>query len=126
MRPGSRDGPSRDGIIGAMNDALNAPGGRSTGLALFPGCDPRGVMTRALSPDAPAWSTRPDALIFGWLLALAPGMQAARAADAVIAIARAEHRGDWSDAQRRLLQELERIAQGRQGELVRRADTHRR
>ena len=77
--------------------------------ALFPSCDPRGVLSRALGPDAPAWQTRPDALLFGWMLALPPGVTAADAARAVLATA---VEGRASEHQLALLDGLREIALG--------------
>ena len=87
---------------------LIAPGGSPV---LFPSCDPRGVLGRALSDGAPPWQTRPDALLFGWMLGLAPNVAAAGAARAVLAVAdrpgaaRTEH-------QEALVEGLRGIAEG--------------
>gem|GEM_PF-3523430 len=85
----------------------------SSRLILFPGCDPRGTLSRALAPDAPEWSTRPDALVFGWLLSLSPWMNVARAADAVIATVRTTKGRELSLAQRELVRQLEGVGCGR-------------
>jgi len=84
-------------------------------LLLFPGCDPRGVLSRALSPGASAWTTRPDALIFGWLLALPPEADSAAAAGAVLTVASGRDPEGWTTSQRRLLLVLESVMRGTQG-----------
>ena len=78
-------------------------------VLLFPGCDPRGVLMRALSRTAPKWSTRTDALIFGWTLALSPGASRPAAARAVRDVLDANGPRRWSESQRELLASLERI-----------------
>ena len=90
----------------------NAPG-VDAGLRLFPSCDPRGVLTRALALDAPPWSTRPDAVVFGWMLALPPGVNSEAAANAVLACVAADKRESWSEAQLALLEALRAVADGR-------------
>ena len=87
---------------------LSSPGGSP---ALFPSCDPRGVLGRALADGAPAWQTRPDALLFGWMLGLAPGVTAAGAARAVLAVA-GESGAGRSEHQRALIDGLRAIADG--------------
>lgn len=95
-----------------MRAVARPASGRASRTVLFPTCDPRGVLSRALAPDAPAGQTRPDALVFGWMLGLAPGVSAAGAARALLAVNGAcganEHR-------RALLQALEEIARGQTG-----------
>ena len=85
-----------------------APGGSPV---LFPSCDPRGVLGRALAPDAPTWQTRPDALLFGWMLGLAPGVTAADAARAVLAVSGRDD-ASLSAHQRSLIEGLRDIASG--------------
>lgn len=82
------------------------------GVQLFPSCDPRGVLTRALAPGAD-WSTRPDALVFGWMLALAPGVDSRKAAAAVLAVTDQQPGAMWSAAQRALLMAIEDVRVGR-------------
>ena len=92
--------------------AKHAPG-VDAGLRLFPSCDPRGVLSRALALDAPPWTTRPDALVFGWMLALPPGVNSEAAAKGVLACVAADKRDSWSEAQLALLDALGAVADGR-------------
>ena len=109
-------------MIDLPNGAGTSPGepdacptvARTGSPVLFPSCDPRGVLGRALAPDAPPWQTRPDALLFGWMLGLAPGVAAAGAARAVLAVA--ERDGTVHSAhQRSLIDGLRDIADGPPG-----------
>ena len=97
---------------GEPQQSKNGPG-VDAGLRLFPSCDPRGVLTRALALDAPPWSTRPDALVFGWMLALPAGIQSESAAKAVLACVAADKRESWTEAQQALLSALAAVADGR-------------
>jgi hypothetical protein len=83
-------------------------------MRLFPTCDPRGVLMRALAEDAPEWSTRPDALVFGWMLALPAGIDSRAAAQGVLDFMRSTERVvEWTPSQRDLLEALTAVAQGR-------------
>ncbi len=103
------DAPDSAGPPRPATRRARARGARAGAVVLFPSCDPRGVLTRALAPHAPDWQTRPDALLFGWMLALAPGVTAAGAARAVLATTTAL---DASEHQLALLDGLREIAFG--------------
>ncbi len=91
----------------------------TSGMRLFPSCDPRGVLTRALADGAPEWSTRPDALVFGWMLALPAGIDSRAAAQGVLAyMGSVERATEWSSAQLGLLKALKEVAEGRSSQKI--------
>ncbi len=99
--------------------------GCNAGLRLFPTCDPRGVLTRALASDAPPWSTRPDALVFGWMLALPVGVESQAAARGVLACVAADTRDTWTEDQQALLDALAAVADGRPKHSIKRRKQRR-
>lgn len=99
-------------MIGQPNKDGSARRCENPDVRLFPGCDPRGVLTRALAAGAADWATRPDALVFGWMLALAPGVDCREAAAGVLAVAGASGDRTWTEAQKALLAAIRAVEAG--------------
>ncbi|MBX2836007.1 MAG: hypothetical protein KTR35_04060 [Gammaproteobacteria bacterium] len=82
---------------------------RAQSLALFPLCDVHSILLDAIKTGDTSTSTRPDALVFAWLLELPKGIDAGDAARAVLAVARSSARGEFRPYQRVLIRELEKL-----------------
>ncbi len=81
-------------------------------VILFPLCDVRGALIRALCDTSGATSTRVDALMFAWRFDLLDGMDTAAAAAAVLSVALATPRESWTRPQLALVRELMALSKG--------------
>jgi len=86
---------------------------RTSNILLFPLCDKSGVMLRALEPLAPNErdiheGSRPDAIVFAWLLDLPSELDSAAAATAVLTVTRPRVKS-LSRYQRAVIHELAKL-----------------
>ena len=83
-------------------------------VALFPLCDPRGVLIGALRDTSDSPATRGDALVFAWRLELPDSISVAEAANALLVVAMNVQRKVWTRHQLLIIRELMVLA-GREG-----------
>ena len=89
---------------------------RNSNVALFPLCDKSGVMLQALTPVCPNSNdsrarrpgTRPDAIVFAWVLDLPTGIDSVDAARAVLDVTR-PHWSLLTPHQRSVVTELAKL-----------------
>lgn len=83
-------------------------------VLLFPLCDPRGALSEVLSEPAQS-GTRLNALVLAWRLDLPENISVSAAATALLTVAAARSRDQWSERQLRLVAELRRISESNGG-----------
>jgi hypothetical protein len=83
-------------------------------VLLFPLCDPRGALSEVLN-DPPRPGTRLNALVLAWRMELSEQVGVADAAAAILTVAAARPRRQWSERQLRLVAELRRISDAKGG-----------
>jgi len=84
-------------------------------VALFPLCDPRGALSEVLNNQPKSDDTRLNALILAWRLDLPENVSMAGAATALLTVAAAQPRKQWTERQLRLVAELRRISESNGG-----------
>ncbi len=83
-------------------------------VLLFPLCDPRGALSEVLN-DPPRPGTRLNALVLAWRMELSEQISVSAAAAALLTVAAAKPRRQWSERQLRLVAELRRISESNGG-----------
>jgi len=84
---------------------------RLRAIALFPLCDVHSILLDALKTGDMSDSTRPDALVFAWLLELPKGIDAGDAARAILTVAQSQTGWPQRPYQRVLRRELAKLVQ---------------
>ncbi len=83
---------------------------QQSNVVLFPLCDERGALTRALCNKADEPMTKTDTLVFVWQLELPKHIPVGVAANALLAVALAVPRESWHSQQLAIVRELMKLA----------------
>jgi len=79
-------------------------------VVLFPLCDPRGALSEVLNNPEES-GARLNALILAWRLELPEAISLSASAAAMLTVAAAQPREQWTERQLRLVAELRRISE---------------